>query len=316
MPRDRKTPKPPARTRGTRPKGAPQGGNRESRPTTPPTAPSPSRSAGKSAPPPRRTDVRRPPSSVVDPGDETILFGHHAVAEAWRNPKRVIRSLIATRSAWEQVVALKIATPAEGPSRPTPEIVQRAAIDARLPEGTVHQGLLATVDPLTPPDLTSLLSRARQDPLIFIVLDQVTDPHNVGAILRTAAAFGVSALITTQRHAPPVSGVLAKTASGAVEHVPIIRVTNMARTLEALTDSAVVSLGLAEEAPRTLADTVAALPDGLSTAIVLGAEGAGLRRLTRETCTHLVRLPTAGPIASLNVSNAAAAALYELARRR
>lgn len=321
VPRDRKSPKPPARSGSGRSKGAPQSESRESRPA-PPSAPSkgPRRSSGavKATPPPRRADSRPPAPALApgDPGDETILFGHHAVAEAWGNPKRLIRSLVATRSAWDQLAERKITAPESGVSRPAPEIVQRAVIDARLPEGTVHQGLLATVEPLIPPDLPAILSRARQDAMVFVVLDQVTDPHNVGAILRTAAAFGVSALITTQRHAPPVSGVLAKTASGAVEHVPIIRVTNMARTLEQLTDSAVVSLGLAEEAPQTLADTVAALPDGLSTAIVLGAEGTGLRRLTRENCTHLARLPTTGPIASLNVSNAAAAALYELARRR
>ncbi|WP_366657340.1 23S rRNA (guanosine(2251)-2'-O)-methyltransferase RlmB [Fodinicurvata sp. EGI_FJ10296] len=256
----------------------------------------------------------RPPVASPEPVDETAIYGHHAVAEAWTNPGRKIRHLVATRAALDALNDQIQAASAAGLRRPAPEIVQRATIDARLPEGTVHQGVLASVDPLSTPTFEAMLERARERFTLLIVLDQVTDPHNVGAILRTAAAFGAAALIMTERHAPPVSGTLAKIASGAVEHVPIIRVTNMARTLTDLTDSGVASLGLAEEAEQTLATVVSGLPHGLSTALVLGSEGAGLRRLTRENCTHLVRLPTSGPIASLNVSNAAAAALYELVR--
>ncbi len=143
---------------------------------------------------------------------------------------------------------------------------------------------------------------------VVLVLDQVTDPQNVGAILRSAAAFGALAVVTTGRNAAQESGVLVKTASGAFDHIPYISVTNLARALESLKAGGFWSLGLAGEGQRCLAE---AKSDG-PVALVLGAEGSGLRRLTRETCDELVRLPTLEPISALNVSNAAAVGLYEL----
>jgi 23S rRNA (guanosine2251-2'-O)-methyltransferase len=188
-----------------------------------------------------------------------------------------------------------------------PEIVRPDAIARELEPDAVHQGLLAEADPLDAPDVEDLASEG-----IVLVLDQVTDPHNVGAILRSASAFGAAGLILTERHAAPESGVLAKAASGALDHLPMVRVVNLARAIEAVKQAGFWCLGLAGEGEMTLAE---AKPTG-RIALVLGAEGTGLRRLTREHCDQLLRLPTSGPVDQLNVSNAAAVALYELVRSR
>jgi 23S rRNA (guanosine2251-2'-O)-methyltransferase len=169
----------------------------------------------------------------------------------------------------------------------------------------VHQGLIAEADPLPSPAIEEL-----PDSGIVLVLDQITDPHNVGAILRTAAAFGVAAVITTARHSPEATGVLAKSASGALELVPIVIVQNLARALAALKDRGFLTVGLDSEAPDDLAATTLRRP----LALVLGAEGRGLRQLTGATCDRLARLDLPGAIKSLNVSNATALALYIAAR--
>jgi len=185
-----------------------------------------------------------------------------------------------------------------------------------LPDGAVHQGIAVLAAPLEPVPLDDICDLVNRQPLSsdsrarIIVLDQVTDPHNIGAIVRTAAAFEASAVVVQDRHTPPVTGVLAKAASGGLEHCPIVRVTNLARALETLKRAGVWCIGLDSAAAQSVRDAKVAGP----IALVLGAEGEGLRRLTRDNCDALARIPHSGPLASLNVSNAAAIALYEISQ--
>jgi len=252
-----------------------------------------------------------PDSAAV--GSPYWLFGVHPVEAALRNPRRRPHRLLHTAEAAASHGALLQLAKARPQVAPRLEPVDREALARLLPPGAVHQGLALLAEPLPPVDIYEVcdgLADAEQAALL--VLDQVTDPHNVGAILRSAAAFGARAVICTERHAAAETGALAKAASGALELVPLVAVTNLARAMETLKEAGVWCVGLAAEAEQTIA---AANLTG-KTAIVLGAEGSGLRRLTRAHCDLLVRLPTQGPIAQINVSNAAAVALYELARAR
>jgi 23S rRNA (guanosine2251-2'-O)-methyltransferase len=237
------------------------------------------------------------------------LFGQHAVAEAIRNPLRKIQRLVRVGDAeaeMPEAVSVDRALPLWEP-------IDRQSLDQILPEGSVHQGIAARVAPLPELDLLDIFEQAAgREQATVVILDQVTDPHNVGAILRSAAAFGALAVILTERHAAPESGTLAKSASGALEHVPLVRVGNLARAMDQLKEAGFWLTGLAAESKTTLASAKLSGKVGL----VMGAEGAGLRRLTRDHCDLLVRLPTGGEINHLNVSNAAAVALYELARLR
>jgi len=237
-------------------------------------------------------------------GPETLgpvwFFGSHAVAEALKNPARRANRLIATRNAARDL---------DENCPLSPEILDPKEISRILPEGAVHQGLGLLVEPLPEPDLEETCAPAEAGRPV-LVLDQVTDPHNVGAILRTAAAFGARAVVTTRRHSPEVTGTLAKVASGAVEHVPYVRIGNLSEALTELQEIGYQVIGLAEEGEAVLS---ALAPFG-PVAIVLGAEGTGLRQKSKATCDVLAKLPTRPPIASLNVSNAAAVALYEVAR--
>lgn len=191
------------------------------------------------------------------------------------------------------------------------EIVTRDAVDAVLPPGAVHQGVALQVLPLEPRSIEDIARHAdKNGRTVVIALDQVTDPQNVGAALRSAAAFGAYAVIAPDRNTPEATGAMAKAASGALETVPLIRPNNLVRALETLKDSGFWVVGLDMDAPQNLPD--AALPERC--VLALGAEGRGLRRLTRETCDLMVRVPITGAVESLNVSASAAVALYEWVR--
>jgi len=259
----------------------------------------------------RPSDSRRSPGAGGAAASQW-LYGRHAVTAALANPERRCRRLVALPELAAELASLAAASRAALPARGV-ETLDRRALDALLPAGAVHQGMALAADPLPSLSLDDVVGDlpAPTAPQILVLLDQVTDPHNVGAILRSAAAFAALALVVPEHGAPPVTGALAKAASGALEAVPLIRVTNLARAMDRLKEAGFWCVGLEAAAAQSLADL--ALPARV--ALVLGAEGGGLRRLTRERCDFLAKLPTRGALASLNVSNAAAVALYELARR-
>ncbi len=253
---------------------------------------------------PRRGGARARPRASRPrerPAEGTvILYGWHTVKAALENPARRIRRLTATENAARRLAEDGVSLPV------TPDLVRPDAIAARLGPDAVHNGLLAEADPLPSPEIEEIEASG-----IVLVLDQITDPHNVGAILRTAAGFSVAAVVTTARHSPEATGVLAKSASGALEYVPIVTVQNLARGLAALKERGFMLVGLDSSGDTAL--DAAGLRAPL--ALVLGAEGKGLRQLTRATCDLLARLDLPGRIRSLNVSNAAALALYVASKR-
>ena len=229
------------------------------------------------------------------------LHGLHPVAAALANPARRPKRLLLTEDA-EAALAARLAPPWSVPV----ERVDRARLDHLLGRDTVHQGAGLLADLLSPPALTAVLAR----PGPVLVLDQVTDPRNVGAVLRSAAAFGAACVVLQDRNAPEETGVMAKAASGALETMPVLRAVNLARTLVALKAAGFWVVGLEAGAPPLRG---AALAER-RVALVLGAEGDGMRRLVRETCDELCGLAMPGSMESLNVSAAAALALYELTR--
>lgn len=254
--------------------------------------------------PPRDTGPR------ID--DRPNLYGTHAVRAAWLNPARRIKTLYLTDAAargFEDAIAeakkRKI-------NRPEPMRIEKDALEKILPRGAVHQGIAVNAAPPEETTLTDIIIRARdaQNALV-LVLDQITDPHNVGAILRSASAFGAAGVVMQRRHAPALDGVLAKTACGAVDHVHVALETNLSRALEELREGGFFIIGLDERGGQSIAD----IKPGGKVAAVLGSEGEGIRRLVTEHCDAMVRLPTGGPIASLNVSNAAAVVLFALSGR-
>ncbi len=244
---------------------------------------------------------RRHRQDAIPPGDDpkdglVRLYGLHTVSAALANPRRKIRSMTVTRNALQRLgitdeTTLPFAV----------EIADPRAIDRITGSDAVHQGVVIEAEPLVARRLDALDSAH-----LVLVLDQVTDPHNMGAIMRSAVAFGVDALVTTSRHSPGESGVLAKSASGALEHVDLIEVRNLAEAIEMLNAEGFQTIGLDSDGPLELEPAMS----GGKIALVLGAEGKGLRQKTRETVSTLARLDMPGAIRSLNVSNAAAVSLY------
>ena len=230
----------------------------------------------------------------------TLLYGWHTVKAALENPARRVRRLLATENALRRLTDDGVALPLK------PELVRPDVIDAQLGPDAVHQGLLAEADALAAPALKEIA----QDGIV-LVLDQITDPHNVGAILRSAAAFAAKAIVATARHSPEATGVLAKSASGALEVVPLVIVQNLARALEELRAHGFLLVGLDSTGDSDLSAITLRTP----LALVLGAEGKGLRQLTKRTCDRVARIDVPGEIKSLNVSNAAALALYVASRQ-
>lgn len=236
--------------------------------------------------------------------DHVWIYGLHAVSAALANPKRTTHALTLTENA-----ARRLGERIEG-ELPAHDLVRPKDLDKILGPDTVHQGALLETSQLPEPALEDITEAASAGPIVL--LDQITDPHNVGAILRSAAVFGAAGVIMTWRHSPPLDATLAKSASGALELVPILRVQNLSRTLDDIKKQGIMVIGLEGSADAKLEDQDFTKP----TAIVLGAEGKGLRQLTSENCTTLCRISSPGTLASLNVSNAAAVTLHLAAMKR
>jgi len=235
------------------------------------------------------------------------LFGGHGSSEALLNPKRRVHRVVVTQAGLETIAPILEQATKAGLSRPQAEVLDNTSFAETITDAPNNGGIAIDVAPLQQPDLPSLIDDLPANaPCMLLVLDQVTDPHNIGAIIRSAAAFGALAVIAQDRNAPEETAIMTKIASGGMEHVPYVKVTNIARSLQWLQEQDVTTYGLDERGDMSL--------DGAEfsprSAIVLGAEGSGLRRLVGESCQHMISLPTKPPILSLNVSNAAAVTLF------
>lgn len=238
------------------------------------------------------------------------LYGFHACHEAWLNSERNINALYITEQAEKGFHDCLKQAQKYNIDRPDPTIIDKSKLDKMLPKGAVHQGIAIDSAPIEEFDVQDFIIKAHsQARSVLAILDQVTDPHNVGAILRSASAFGLDGVIMQKKHAPSLDGVLAKTACGAVEHVPVAQATNISRAIGELQEAGFVVVGLDERGDDNLCTL-----DHERIVIVLGAEGPGIRHLVKESCDLLTRLPTQGAIGSLNVSNAAAVSFYAVMR--
>ena len=257
--------------------------------------------------PPKQSGAqKRAPTQKSEPST-VWLFGLHAVRDALINPSRVHHRLILTQNARDRLGDFV------SKSNIAPQIVDARAFPAPLDPQSVHQGAALEVDPLSWDSVSEICAPHGQSPVV-ILLDRVTDPHNVGAVLRSAEVFGARAVIGPHRHSAPETGALAKAASGALERQPYLRVPNLARAMASLHEMGYVILGMDGEAETEMTAAISGMV-GQPLAIALGAEGPGLRQLTKDTCDQLVAIRAAGGFGSLNVSNAAAVALYAAANR-
>ena len=239
----------------------------------------------------------------LHPGGNYWIYGTHAALAALANPNRKCRRIIATAGFIESHAGMLNLDRAD--------TVKRTEIEEMLPNGAVHQGIAVEAAPLTDLKLDEVLADvSSEERTCVVVLDQATDPRNIGAILRSAAAFGILCLIVQDRHAPPETGSMAKAASGALEHVPVVRVTNLVRTMGELKELGFWCVGLDGRAETSLAK----ISLNGHTSFVFGAEGSGIRRLTRKTCDIIAKIPLSGQADSLNLANAVGISLYEWAR--
>ena len=239
-----------------------------------------------------------------------LLYGIHACTEALKNPARNIHAIYVADKIWngdKRAQTEGLIAEVDAAALPAPKFIDKDFLDNVLGRHTVHQHIAIDTDPLEENFLSDLIIKSKtRDKTTLVMLDHVTDPHNIGAILRSTAAFGAQAIIGQTRHMPDMNSTIAKIACGAVEHVPIVQEKNLSETLEKLIAEGFTCIGLSEHTDMAISD----VPKSNKTVIVLGAEGKGIRPKILETCTHRAKLPTQPPIASLNVSNAAAIALY------
>ncbi|MDH5723607.1 MAG: 23S rRNA (guanosine(2251)-2'-O)-methyltransferase RlmB [Alphaproteobacteria bacterium] len=246
---------------------------------------------------------------LINKKNSPNLYGFHTVREAWLNEERIVQTLYLTPQSVRGFEETLSESQKRGLKRPKPTIVEKQNLERLLPKGAVHQGTALTCAPLEEIDLQDFIIKSHsRERFCLAMLDQVTDPHNVGAIIRSACAFGIDGIIMQKKHAPTLDGVLAKSACGGIEHVPVAYVTNLNRAIEELRESLFLVCGLDSETDQFLSN----IPANNKIMMILGAEGKGMRHSLREKCDLMVKLPTIGPIASLNVSNAAAIAFYAL----
>lgn len=245
------------------------------------------------------------PSAQKAASRDLWLYGKHAVLAALENPMRKIKRLMVTKRSHDQYQQALTEIHLNHRAL-NPEVAGIEVFEKNLPADSVHQGIALLTEPLPEAHMDECCVVLKDQKNLVLVMDQVTDPHNVGAIIRSAAAFGAKAIITTDRHAPPESGVLAKSASGALEALPWVRVTNLSRALDQLAEMGFWRIGLDGHAKQDVREA----DFGNNIALVLGAEGKGIRKGTADHCDGLVKLPISRTVESLNVSNAAAIALY------